>query len=155
MLPDGEARRVTDDSRPKYGPSFSPDGSEVAYTVLDLPGFSTYEVSVLGGEPHLLLKNASGLAWLDPQRLLFSEMRGGIRMGVVISTVTGAGLRDIYFPSHERGMVYYSYPSPDRQWALVIEMNGNGEWAPCRLIGLEGQGVSKPVGPYGACTSAG
>ncbi len=35
MLPDGEAKRVTDDDRPKYGLAFSPDGSEIAYTVLD------------------------------------------------------------------------------------------------------------------------
>ena len=29
MLPNGEARRVTDDSRSKYGLAFSPDGSEI------------------------------------------------------------------------------------------------------------------------------
>jgi DNA-binding winged helix-turn-helix (wHTH) protein/Tol biopolymer transport system component len=155
MLPHGEARRVTDDSRPKYGLAFSPDGSEIAYTVLEPSGFSTYEVSVLGGEPHLLLKNAGGLVWLDPQRVLFSEMRGGIHMGVVTSTVTGGARRDIYFPAHERGMAHYSYPSPDRRWALVVEMSGNGDWAPCRLVGLEGQGAAKLVGPAGACISAG
>jgi DNA-binding winged helix-turn-helix (wHTH) protein len=43
MLPNGETRRVTDDSRPKYGLAFSPDGSEIAYTVLAPSGFSTYE----------------------------------------------------------------------------------------------------------------
>jgi len=59
MLPNGEAKLVTDDERPKYGLAFSPDGSEIAYTVLERSGFSTYEVSALGGEPHLLLKNAA------------------------------------------------------------------------------------------------
>lgn len=157
MLPDGEARRVTDDTRPKYGLAFSPDGSEIAHTVLEDSGFSTYEVSALGGEAHLLLKNAAGLVWLDPQRLLFSEIRPGqgIYMGVVTATVTRAGLHEIYFPAHERGMAHYSYPSPDRHWALVVEMNGNGDWAPCRLVALEGQGAARPVGPAGACTSAG
>jgi hypothetical protein len=135
MLPNGEAKLVTDDERPKYGLAFSPDGSEIAYTVLERSGFSTYEVSALGGEPHLLLKNAAGLVWLDPERLLFSEIRSGIHMGVVSATVTGAGLREIYFPAHERGMAHYSIPSPDRLWALVVEMNGNGDWAPCRLVG--------------------
>ena len=77
MLPNGEARRVTDDARPKYGLAFSPDGAEIAYTVLETSVFSTYEVSALGGEPHLLLKNAAGLVWLDPQHLLFSEIRQG------------------------------------------------------------------------------
>ena len=155
MLPNGEAKRVTDDERPKYGLTFSPDGSEIAYTVLESSGFSTYEVSALGGEPHLLLKNAAGLVWLDPERLLFSKIRSGIHMGVVSATVTGAGLREIYFPAHERGMAHYSFPSPDRHWALVVEMNGNGDWAQCRLIALEGRGTARPVGPAGACTSAG
>jgi Tol biopolymer transport system component/DNA-binding winged helix-turn-helix (wHTH) protein len=155
MLPNGEAKLVTDDERPKYGLAFSPDGSEIAYTVLERSGFSTYEVSALGGEPHLLLKNAAGLVWLDPERLLFSEIRSGIHMGVVSATVTGAGLREIYFPAHERGMAHYSIPSPDRLWALVVEMNGNGDWAPCRLVGLDGQSPPRPIGPTGACTSAG
>ena len=157
MLPNGEARRVTDDARQKYGLAFSPDGSEIAYTVLENSGFSTYEVSALGGEPHLLLKNAAGLEWLDPQHVLFSEIRpgDGIHLGVVTATTTGAGLREIYFPAHERGMAHYSYPSPDRRWALVVEMNGSGAWAPCRLVALESQSQSRLVGPAGACTSAG
>ena len=60
MLPNGEARRVTDDHRPKYGLAFSPDGAEIAYTVLEGPRFYTYTVSALGGEPHLWMQNASG-----------------------------------------------------------------------------------------------
>ena len=157
MLPNGEARRVTDDSRPKYGPAFSPDGSEIAYTVMDVPGpvFNTYAVSALGGEPHLLLKNAAGLVWLDSGRLLFSEIRGGIHLGVVTATVTRAGQRDIYFPAHERGMAHYSSPSPDRHWALVVEMKGDGDWGQCRLVDLDGQHKERLVGPMGACTSAG
>ena len=155
MLPNGEARRVTDDDRPKYGLAFSPDGSEIAYTVLESPGFSTYEVSSLGGEPHLLLKNAAGLVWLDPQRLLFSEVRTGIHMGVVTATDSRAGEREIYFPAHERGMAHYSNPSPDRHWALVVEMDGNGDWAQCRLVDLVGMSAPKVVGPNGMCTSAG
>ncbi len=154
MLPNGEARRVTDDDRPKYGLAFSPDGSEIAYTVLENAGFSTYEVSALGGEPHLLLKNAAGLVWLDPRRLLFSEISSGIHMGVVTATVTGAGQREIYFPSHERAMAHYSYPSPDRLWALVVEMNGDG-WIPCRLVSLDGERAARQVGPPGPCSSAG
>jgi Tol biopolymer transport system component len=155
MLPNGEARRVTDDARPKYGLAFSPDGSEIAYTVLETSVFSTYEVSALGGEPHLLLNNAAGLVWLDPQHLLFSEIRTGIHLGVVAATRTRAGLREIYFPAHERGMAHYSFPSPDRRWALVVEMDGNGEWAPCRLVALDNQSQPRLVGPTGACTSAG
>lgn len=155
MLPNGETRRLTDDSRPKYGPAFSPDGTEIAYAVLDPPNFTTYTVSVLGGESHLLLQNAAGLSWLDPNQLLFSEIRTGIHLGLVTATSTRSGLRDIYFPSHERGMAHYSYPSPDHQRALVVEMDGNGNWAPCRLVSLDGHSASKTVGPAGACTSSG
>jgi DNA-binding winged helix-turn-helix (wHTH) protein/Tol biopolymer transport system component len=155
MLPDGGTKRVTDDRRPKYGLAFSPDGSEIAYTVLDSSGFSTYEVSALGGEPQLLMKNAAGLVWLDPQRLLFSEVRSGLHMGVVSATPTRAGLRVIYFPAHQRGMAHYSFASPDRRWAVVEEMNGNGDWSQCRLVGLAGQSGSRVVGPAAPCTSAG
>ena len=34
-------------------------------------------------------------------------------------------------------------------------MNENGDWAPCRLVDLEGQASPRPIGPVGACTSAG
>jgi DNA-binding winged helix-turn-helix (wHTH) protein/Tol biopolymer transport system component len=155
MLPDGEAHRVTGDNRRKYGLAFSPDGSEIAYTVSDGLRVSTYEVSALGGESHLLMNNAAGLVWLDSQHLLFSELRGGIHLGVVTSTLTGAARRDIYFPAHERGMARSSYPSPNRRWALVVEMNDSSDWVSCRLVGLQGQGVSRPVGPATGCISAG
>lgn len=155
MLPNGEARRVTDDKRPKYGLAFSPSGSEIAYTVLDGSPFSTYQVSVLGGEPQLLMQNAAGLVWLDSQRLLFSQAPSGIHLGVVTATATRSDLQQIYLPAHERGMVHYSFPSPDHRWAVVVEMNGDGLWAPCRLVSLEGQHETRTVGPSGACTSAG
>ena len=155
MLPNGEAKRITDDRRAKYGLTFSPDGSEIAYTVLEPPLFSTYTVPVLGGEPHLLLNNAAGLVWLNQHQLLFSQTRSGIHLGVVTATDKREGLREIYFPSHERGMAHYAYPSPDRHWALVVEMDGNGSWAPCRLVALDGEHPTKSMGPTGACTSAG
>jgi DNA-binding winged helix-turn-helix (wHTH) protein/Tol biopolymer transport system component len=155
MLPDGEPKRLTDDRRPKYGLAFSPDGSEVAYTVLEPPGFDTYTVPVLGGEPHLLLNNAAGLVWLNQNQLLFSQIRTGLHLGVVTSTVTRGDLREVYFPAHERGMAHYSFPSPDRHWDLVVEMDGNGDWAPCRLVTLDSKLPTRTVGPAGACTSAG
>lgn len=155
MLPNGEARRVTDDSRLKYGMTFSPDGSEIAYTVLEGPVFSTYVVSALGGEPRLLLKNAAGLEWLDPQHVVFSQAPSGIHLSVVKSSVARENVQALYAPDHERGMAHYTYLSPDRRWAIVVEMNGNGEWAPCRLISIEGERSTRRVGPDGGCTSAG
>ncbi len=35
-------------------------------------------------------------------------------------------------------MAHYSYASPDRRSALVVEMNEKKEWGPCRLISLDG-----------------
>jgi DNA-binding winged helix-turn-helix (wHTH) protein/Tol biopolymer transport system component len=155
MLPDGEARPLTNDSRLKYNLAFSPDGSQIAYTVLEVPNFATYIVSVLGGDPHLLLKNAAGLTWLDPDHYLFSRVRSGLHMGIVSETVTGEDFRELYFPPHERAMAHYSFASPDRRSALVVEMNGQGEWAVCQLISLVGTSPPRPVGPEGECTAAG
>jgi DNA-binding winged helix-turn-helix (wHTH) protein len=53
MLPNGEPRMLTNDPRPKYGLAFSPDGSQIAYTVMGGSVFATYAVSVFGGTPHL------------------------------------------------------------------------------------------------------
>lgn len=155
MLPDGEARKITDDGREKYGLAFSPDGMEVAYTAFDESGFSTYAVSVLGGLPRLMMKNAAGLVWLDSQRVMYSRILTGIHMGVVTGALTGMELKEIYFPAHERGMAHEAIPSPDRRWAIVVEMDGTGAWAPCRLVALEGQGKARTVGPGTGCTAAG
>jgi DNA-binding winged helix-turn-helix (wHTH) protein/Tol biopolymer transport system component len=155
MLPDGEARPLTNDARIKYKLAFSPDGSQIAYTVMENPVFSTYAVSVLGGDSHRLLSNAAGLTWLDPNHFLFSRIRSGLHLGIVTESVTGDDLRELYYPSHERAMAHYSFASPDRRSALVVEMNGQGEWSLCQFISLEGPSPARPVGPDGACTAAG
>jgi DNA-binding winged helix-turn-helix (wHTH) protein/Tol biopolymer transport system component len=154
VLPDGEAKRLTDDSRLKYNLTFTPDGARVAYTVLQLPNWSTYTVSVLGGDSRLLLHNAAGLSWLDHNELLFSRTRSGQHMGIVTGTAAGQEFRDLYFPAHERAMAHYSSPSPDHKSALVVEMNETGAWNPCRLISLNGRFDARQVGPQGACRSA-
>jgi Tol biopolymer transport system component/DNA-binding winged helix-turn-helix (wHTH) protein len=154
-LPNGEPRRLTNDDRPKYGLAFSPDASQIAYTVFEAKGFSTYAVPVSGGDPQLMLSNAAGLVWLSGQQLLFSQIASGIHMGVVSATASRDGLREIYFPEHERAMAHYSFPSPDHTWALVVEMDANGNWAPCKLIGLDGRSTPKSIGPDGPCTAAG
>jgi Tol biopolymer transport system component len=75
--------------------------------------------------------------------------------------VDGGDVRERYYPPHERAMAHYSYASPDRQWALVVLMNGAGKetWARCQLIALDGQADSgvgaRAVWPEGECTSAG
>lgn len=155
FLPNGEAKRLTEDGRPKYNVAFSPDGSRIAYTVLEPPNWATYTVPVLGGDSRLFLNNAAGLTWLDQKQLLFSQIRSGMHMGIVTGTANRENLRELYFPAHERGMAHYSYASPDHRSALVVEMDQDGGWAPCRLISLNNSLESRPIGPAGSCRSAG
>jgi serine/threonine protein kinase/Tol biopolymer transport system component len=156
ILPTGEPVQLTRDPYQKEQPVFSPDGSRIIYAAV-LPGFrwDSWQVPVLGGAPQPFLPNASGLVWLDDQRLLYSElMGGGIHMGVVTSTESRTDSRPIYFPRLEGGMAHRSAPSPDRKQVLVVEMSG-GEWQPCRLVPFDGSSTGRPIGPLdGQCTTA-
>jgi dipeptidyl aminopeptidase/acylaminoacyl peptidase len=155
LLPNGEPVQLTHDPREKYNLAFSPDGSRIAYTVFaGAPrSWSTYTVPSLGGDSTLFLPNAAGLSWLDDHHLLFSEMKTPPNMGIVTSTDNRSAQREIYFPTHQRGMAHYSYPSPDRKWVLAVEMDPT--WLPCRLVPWAGGSAGRQVGPPGACTSAG
>lgn len=156
-LPDGEPVQLTRDPRLKFAPAFSPDGSQVAYSVVDTSrtAWDTVSVPVLGGEPRLFMANAEGLTWISKRQLLFSEIKKGIHMAVVTAGENRSEARDIYVPEHERAMAHFSYPSPDRQWVLIIEMGPTGGWQPCRLVPLDGSSRGRQVGPSGRCTSAG
>jgi eukaryotic-like serine/threonine-protein kinase len=155
ILPDGEPVQLTHDNRRKMSPAFSPDGTNIAYTTVD-PEFhwDTLTVPVLGGEPQLLLKNASALVWTGPHQVLFSEIKMGEHMAIVAAEESRAGQRDLYVPADEQGMAHRSYLSPDGKWVLVIEMDQDHLWARCRLVPMEGRSPGRPVGPPGGgCTS--
>jgi Tol biopolymer transport system component/tRNA A-37 threonylcarbamoyl transferase component Bud32 len=155
LLPDGEPVQLTRDNLSKMSPVFSPDGSRIAYTVNQALKWDTWVVPVVSGQARPWLANASGLAWLDKERLLFSEVKKDIHMGIVTAEENRAGARDVYLPSGERGMAHRSYPSPDGKSALVVEMD-RGPWLPCRLVPMNGRSAGRPVGPQGAgCTFGG
>ena len=84
LLPDGEPVPLTQDDLLKMSPTFSPDGTRIAYTTVD-PEFhwDTWVVPTLGGKPQWLLRNASGLSWTAPRQVLFSEIKTGAHMGIV------------------------------------------------------------------------
>jgi Tol biopolymer transport system component len=156
-LPDGQPVQLTHDSMHKMSPVFSPDGSRVAYTAEDLQfSWDTWVVPTQGGEPRQWLRNASGLVWSGPHQVLFSEMEigKGPHMGIVAAEESRLGERKVYFPVDAPGMAHRSYPSPDGKWVLLVEMNRDHVWVPCRLVPMDGSSNGRPVGPPKAsCTS--
>src|SRR5438132_3295072 len=152
FLPDGQPLQLTHDSKEKLRPVFSPDGSRVAYGT---PDWDVWEVPVLGGEPHILLPNASSLTWIDGgKRLLFSEIKEGLHMVLVTSDEGRGHSRDIYAPPGERSMAHHSFLSPDGRWVLIVEMDNHGQILPCRVVPFQGAGDPQVVGPpSGSCIS--
>lgn len=151
ILPDGEPQPLTHDNVTKMSPVFSPDGSRIAYTTIDAQnGWDTWVAPVLGGEPRRWLPNASGLVWIDKQRVLFSQIIDkveGNHMKIVAAEESRAGSRDVYIPMPSGAMAHRSYPSPDRKWVLLAEMTDRGAWLPCRLVPIDGSSRGRQVGP--------
>ncbi len=146
FLPDGQPVELTHDKLLKLSPTFSPDGARIAYG--EVPPWDTWEVPVVGGEPHVLLPNAASLTWIDNgKRLLFSEITEGIHMVIVTTDEARGQRREVYSPPGERSMAHHSYLSPDARWVLVVEMDRRGEILPCRVVPFEGSGQSRVVGP--------
>jgi serine/threonine protein kinase len=148
MLPDGEPVQLTHDGKDKLGPAFSPDGSRIAYGLFN--PWDTWEVPVLGGEPHLLLPNASSLTWIEGgKRLLYSEIKEGLHMAIVTTDESRGHGRDVYVPVGQRSMAHHSYLAPDGKWVLVVEMDSRGDLLPCRVVPFSGNGEVRVVGPPG------
>jgi Tol biopolymer transport system component len=150
FLPDGDPVQLTHDAFLKMSPVFSPDGTRIAYTAVD-PEFhwDTWMVPVLGGEPQLLLRNASGLTWTGPRQILFSEIKTGDHMGIETSDESRAGQRPIYLPASEFGMAHRSYLSPNGKWVLLVEMDIDHLWESCRVVPADGSSPGRRVGPPG------
>jgi Tol biopolymer transport system component len=164
LLPDGEPVQLTHDNWLKASPTFSLDGTRIAYTTSsDNKMLDTWVVPVLGGQPRPLLTNASGLTWIPeprsdpagPPLVMFSQFTGrGYQMSIVASTESRAALRTVYLPSSAAGMAHRSYLSPDGRQVLVIEMDYDA-WLPCRVVPFDGSSPGHPVGPASAqCTDA-
>ena len=60
----------------------------------------------------------------------------------------------IYDPPGIRSMAHHSYLSPDGKWVLIVAMDSQGRFAPCRVVPFRG-GATKTVGPTGhACLAS-
>ena len=153
VLPNGDAVQLTHDGRLKMSPQFSPDGSTIAYTVYSaVSDWDTWTVPALGGDARRTFANAEGLTWIDPDRLLFSQIISGTHMAVVTANQSGDPRHDVYVPPRERGMAHRSAISPDHKSVLLAEMD-NGGWLPCRLVPSDGGSAGRTVGPAeAACT---
>ncbi len=152
VLPNGDPVELTHDGSIKMSPQFSPDSSTIAYTVYSAGNWDTWTVPVLGGDVRKTFTNAEGLHWIEPNRLLFSEIISGTHMSAVTSGPNGEPRRDVYVPPRERGMAHRSAISPDHKSVLVAEMD-NGGWLPCRLVPFDGSSAGKSLGPPdAACT---
>jgi Tol biopolymer transport system component len=151
MLPDGEPKQLTADSRVKISPVFSPDGSRIAYTARDPQNpYDTWVVPVLGGDPRRWLPNAAALVWSRKGNIVFSEIIGGLEgnhMKIVAAEESRAGARDLYVPERKGGMAHRSYPSPDGRSVIVVEMSDRGAWLPCRLLPMDGRSTGQRIGP--------
>ena len=155
LLPSGEPVQLTRDESTKEQPVFSPDASRIVYSSIT-PGFrwDSWQVPVLGGAPQPFLPNASGLVWIDPRKLMYSEIMSGVHMGIVTSTESRGEERSIYFPPMQGGMAHRSALSPDGKSVLIVEMDGGG-WLPCRLMPFDGSNTGRAVGPRASqCTTA-
>src|SRR5258708_2773719 len=155
LLPNGDPVQLTHDVVRKNAVTFSPDGSRVAYTQLNTRfQWDTWEALVFGGEPHQLAANASGLTWIAPDPMMFSEVRQGVHMGIVTSGPSRAEETAVYWPQAVTNMAHFSALSPDRKWVLVVEMDGTG-WLPCRVVPFNGLGPGRVGGALsGACVAA-
>ena len=152
VLPNGDPVELTHDGSIKMSPQFSLDGSTIAYTVYTAGNWDTWTVPVLGGDTRKSFTNAEGLHWIDPERLLFSQIISGTHMSAVTSDSSGGPRRDVYVPPRERGMAHRSVISPDHKSVLIAEMDNDG-WLPCRLVPFDGSSPGKIVGPAdAACT---
>ena len=153
VLPDGEPVQLThDEAVNKITPVFSPDGSRIAYGTAGV-NWQTWVTPVLGGQPQLLLSNATGLTWIDAHHVMFSEIKSGVHLAVVTATESRSEQRDVYVPPEESHMAHFSFLSPDHKWVLVAEMGADKAMIQCQLVPYSG-GPARAVGPPGACEYA-
>ncbi len=79
LIDGGNLLEITRGSDAKGHPAWTPDGASLAYQQLNPSGlWDIWEVSALGGTPHLLLRNAEDPAWSpDGKQLAYTQASTG------------------------------------------------------------------------------
>jgi serine/threonine protein kinase len=122
----------------------------------DVPPVSSVAPSTPPWFERVVARNASGLAWLDDQNIVYSKVIEELHMGIATGTESRTGERMIYLPPGMSSMAHRSFPSPDKRSLLIVEMDTTGTWLPCRLLPYDSSSSGRPVGPANAqCTAAG
>jgi Tol biopolymer transport system component len=116
-LPTGEPRQFTKDEANEDYPSFSPDGTKIAFRS-DRDGGGVYVMSILGGEPHLLARNPGRPLYSpDGKHVLCSPVNGrGVSKAVIVPAEGGE-------PRNVKGADQFVFPiwSPDANRILAVE----------------------------------
>ena len=139
----GRPKQLTRTPGRKAWPAFSPDGSQIAFTLTGEEWkWDTWGVPIVGGEaPRLLLPNAHQLQWIRDGRVLFSEFKRGVQVGVVVARASRSEARDLYVPP-SAGMAHVSDLSPDGRLVAI------GQMLPlsCFVMPFVGSGERRAVG---------
>jgi hypothetical protein len=150
-LPDGPPLRLTSTPGHKRSPAFSPDGSRIAYSAIGEDWkWDTWSVSINGGDPRLMLRNANALQWTRDGRILFSQFKEGAHLGITRADESGANQEELWFPPLGFQMAHQSDLSPDGSRIVIGYMGASrGPRVQCFVSSLpvpEGE-PAEPAGP--------
>jgi hypothetical protein len=76
-------------------------------------------------------------------------------MGIVTADESRLQERGVYWPAEAPRMAHRSFLSPDGKSIILVEMDRDHVWVPCRLVPMDGTSSGRVVGPAAAaCTFA-